>query len=148
MTGDVTDWAWCAIPSRSWSPATAWHDCGDCESPIPVIHGVDDVMCDVSGGRAAAVAVLDAKLAVIDGMRHSCPDNYGPRSTLTSSSSFTAPERSLPDQTPAAYASVHRLHVCGCPLSCRRGGGPKHPTGWPKSPDPAPMTSTDASATL
>ncbi|WP_203887191.1 alpha/beta fold hydrolase [Planotetraspora kaengkrachanensis] len=41
--------------------------------PTLVIHGADDVMCDVSGGRATAAAVPGAELLIIDGMGHSLP---------------------------------------------------------------------------
>jgi pimeloyl-ACP methyl ester carboxylesterase len=41
--------------------------------PTLVLHGADDVMCDVSGGRATAAAVPGAKLVIIDGMGHSLP---------------------------------------------------------------------------
>jgi hypothetical protein len=38
-----------------------------------VLHGADDVMCDVSGGRATAAAIPGAGLVIIDGMGHSLP---------------------------------------------------------------------------
>lgn len=41
--------------------------------PTLVIHGADDVMCDVSGGRATAAAIPDAKLVIIEGLGHSLP---------------------------------------------------------------------------
>ncbi|WP_405495443.1 alpha/beta fold hydrolase [Streptomyces sp. NBC_00096] len=41
--------------------------------PTLVIHGADDPMCDVSGGRATAAAVPGAELLVIEGMGHSLP---------------------------------------------------------------------------
>jgi pimeloyl-ACP methyl ester carboxylesterase len=41
--------------------------------PTLVIHGADDVMCDVSGGRATAAAIPDAELVIFDGMGHSLP---------------------------------------------------------------------------
>ncbi|MGR6923556.1 alpha/beta fold hydrolase [[Actinomadura] parvosata] len=41
--------------------------------PTLVIHGADDLMCDVSGGRATAAAIPGAELAVIDGMGHNLP---------------------------------------------------------------------------
>lgn len=41
--------------------------------PALVIHGLNDVMCDVSGGRATAAAIPNAKLVIIDGMGHNLP---------------------------------------------------------------------------
>jgi pimeloyl-ACP methyl ester carboxylesterase len=41
--------------------------------PTLVIHGADDKMCDVSGGRATAAAIPEAGLVVIDGMGHNLP---------------------------------------------------------------------------
>ena len=41
--------------------------------PTLVIHGADDVMCHVSGGRATAAAIPGAELVIIDGMGHSLP---------------------------------------------------------------------------
>ncbi|MFI9235647.1 alpha/beta fold hydrolase [Streptomyces sp. NPDC053079] len=47
--------------------------------PTLVIHGADDVMCDVSGGRATAAAVPDSELVIIDGMGHNIPRELWPR---------------------------------------------------------------------
>jgi pimeloyl-ACP methyl ester carboxylesterase len=46
--------------------------------PTLVIHGADDVMCDVGGGRATAAAIPDAKLVIIDGLGHSLPRELWP----------------------------------------------------------------------
>ncbi|MFF2197343.1 alpha/beta fold hydrolase [Streptomyces sp. NPDC058157] len=46
--------------------------------PTLVIHGGDDPVCDVSGGRATAAAVPDAELAVFDGMGHDLPPELWP----------------------------------------------------------------------
>ena len=43
------------------------------ELPTLVIHGADDAMCDVSGGKATAAAVPGAELVVFDGMGHDLP---------------------------------------------------------------------------
>ncbi|MCX4539486.1 alpha/beta fold hydrolase [Streptomyces sp. NBC_01565] len=48
------------------------------EVPALVIHGADDPMCDVSGGRATAAAIPGAELVVIDGMGHNLPDALWP----------------------------------------------------------------------
>lgn len=41
--------------------------------PALVIHGSQDRMCDVSGGRATAAAIPGAELLVIEGMGHDLP---------------------------------------------------------------------------
>jgi pimeloyl-ACP methyl ester carboxylesterase len=41
--------------------------------PTLVIHGLADLMCDVSGGRATAQAVPGAELVLFEGMGHSLP---------------------------------------------------------------------------
>ena len=41
--------------------------------PTLVIHGLDDVMCDVSGGRATAAAIPQSKLVLLKGLGHSLP---------------------------------------------------------------------------
>jgi len=46
--------------------------------PTLVLHGADDVMCDVSGGQATAAAIPGAKLVIIDGMGHSLPRQLWP----------------------------------------------------------------------
>jgi pimeloyl-ACP methyl ester carboxylesterase len=46
--------------------------------PTLVIHGADDVMCDVSGGRATAAAIPGAELVIIDGMGHNLPRGLWP----------------------------------------------------------------------
>ena len=41
--------------------------------PTLVMHGADDKMCNVSGGRATADAIPGAELVVFDGMGHDLP---------------------------------------------------------------------------
>jgi pimeloyl-ACP methyl ester carboxylesterase len=41
--------------------------------PTLVVHGADDPLVDVSGGRATAGAIAGAELAVFDGMGHDLP---------------------------------------------------------------------------
>jgi pimeloyl-ACP methyl ester carboxylesterase len=41
--------------------------------PTLVVHGADDALVNVSGGRATAAAIPDAELVVIDGMGHDLP---------------------------------------------------------------------------
>jgi pimeloyl-ACP methyl ester carboxylesterase len=47
--------------------------------PTLVIHGRNDLMCDVSGGRATAEAIAGADLVIIDGMGHNLPKPLWPR---------------------------------------------------------------------
>lgn len=47
--------------------------------PSLVIHGTDDLMCDVSGGRATAEAIPGAELVVIEGLGHDLPAALWPR---------------------------------------------------------------------
>lgn len=49
--------------------------------PTLVIHGADDVMCNVSGGRATAAAIPKAELVVIEGMGHNLPRGLWPQLT-------------------------------------------------------------------
>ncbi len=48
--------------------------------PTLVIHGLADLMCDVSGGRATAESIPGAELVLIEGMGHNLPP--GLRSSL------------------------------------------------------------------
>lgn len=41
--------------------------------PTLVIHGTEDTVCDVSGGRATAAAIPGAELVLIEGMGHDLP---------------------------------------------------------------------------
>ena len=41
--------------------------------PTLVMHGTGDRMIDVSGGRATAAAIPDAKLVIFDGVGHNLP---------------------------------------------------------------------------
>jgi pimeloyl-ACP methyl ester carboxylesterase len=49
--------------------------------PTLVIHGSDDALVDVSGGRATAAAVPGAELLVVDGMGHDLPRAMWPEIT-------------------------------------------------------------------
>jgi pimeloyl-ACP methyl ester carboxylesterase len=46
--------------------------------PTLVIHGADDTMCDVGGGRATAAAIPGAELVIYPGMGHSLPRELWP----------------------------------------------------------------------
>jgi pimeloyl-ACP methyl ester carboxylesterase len=52
---------------------------GELRMPTLVIHGADDVLIDVSGGKATARAVPDAELIVVPGMGHDLPRALWPR---------------------------------------------------------------------
>jgi pimeloyl-ACP methyl ester carboxylesterase len=47
-------------------------------APTTVIHGLQDRMVHVSGGRATAAAIPGAELLLIDGMGHDIPESLGP----------------------------------------------------------------------
>jgi pimeloyl-ACP methyl ester carboxylesterase len=47
--------------------------------PATVIHGIDDILIDVSGGRATAAAIPGARLELIEGMGHDMPRQVWPR---------------------------------------------------------------------
>ena len=44
-----------------------------------VIHGTDDLLIDVSGGKATAAAIPGARLELIPGMGHDLPRELWPR---------------------------------------------------------------------
>lgn len=45
----------------------------DVDVPTVVVHGTDDLMIDVSGGKAVADAIPDAELILIEGLAHDLP---------------------------------------------------------------------------
>jgi pimeloyl-ACP methyl ester carboxylesterase len=47
--------------------------------PTTVIHGTNDILVDVSGGKATVAAVPGARLELIDGMGHDMPPEVWPR---------------------------------------------------------------------
>jgi pimeloyl-ACP methyl ester carboxylesterase len=47
--------------------------------PCLVIHGAEDALVNVSGGRATAAAIPDAELLVVDGMGHDLPRAVWPQ---------------------------------------------------------------------
>jgi pimeloyl-ACP methyl ester carboxylesterase len=49
------------------------------ELPTVVIHGTDDPLIDVSGGKATAAAIPGAELVLIEGMGHDLPRELWPR---------------------------------------------------------------------
>ncbi len=55
---------------------------GSVDVPTLVIHGADDAMCDLSGGRATAAAIPGVELMVIEGMGHDLPRALWPKITL------------------------------------------------------------------
>jgi pimeloyl-ACP methyl ester carboxylesterase len=46
--------------------------------PSLVIHGLDDVMVDVSGGRATAAAIPQSRMVLIKGLGHNLPQGLWP----------------------------------------------------------------------
>ncbi len=55
------------------------YDLARVQVPTLVIHGADDPLIQVSGGRATAAAIPDAELLVIDGMGHDIPRQLWPQ---------------------------------------------------------------------
>lgn len=47
--------------------------------PTTVIHGIEDPLIDVSGGKATAAAIPGARLELIEGMGHDMPRQLWPR---------------------------------------------------------------------
>jgi pimeloyl-ACP methyl ester carboxylesterase len=47
-------------------------------APTLVVHGTDDTLIDVSGGRATAAAVPGARLELVDGLGHDLPPSLLP----------------------------------------------------------------------
>jgi pimeloyl-ACP methyl ester carboxylesterase len=66
--------------------------------PTLVIHGADDAMCDVSGGRATAAAIAGAEL-VIEGMGHDLPRVLWPEITSPIASLILRVEAARADST-------------------------------------------------
>jgi pimeloyl-ACP methyl ester carboxylesterase len=56
-------------------------DLGRVTAPTLVIHGSDDALVNVSGGRATAAAVPGAELVVLEGMGHDLPRPLWPEIT-------------------------------------------------------------------
>ncbi|MCZ2859715.1 alpha/beta fold hydrolase [Blastococcus sp. VKM Ac-2987] len=54
-------------------------DLGAVAVPTLVIHGAQDSLVDVSGGRATAAAIPGAELLVVDGMGHDLPREVWPQ---------------------------------------------------------------------
>ena len=51
---------------------------GDLRAPTLVVHGEADPLVDVTGGRATAAAIPEARLVVIPGMGHDLPVELWP----------------------------------------------------------------------
>jgi pimeloyl-ACP methyl ester carboxylesterase len=54
-------------------------DLGKLDLPALVVHGAQDQLVDVSGGRATAAAIPGAELMVVEGMGHDLPRAFWPR---------------------------------------------------------------------
>jgi pimeloyl-ACP methyl ester carboxylesterase len=52
---------------------------GELKVPALVIHGAEDPLVDVSGGRATAAAIPGAELLIVPGMGHDLPRDAWPR---------------------------------------------------------------------
>jgi pimeloyl-ACP methyl ester carboxylesterase len=56
-------------------------DLGQIAVPTLVVHGAEDTLVNVSGGRATAAAIPDAELLVVEGMGHDLPRAVWPQIT-------------------------------------------------------------------
>jgi pimeloyl-ACP methyl ester carboxylesterase len=54
-------------------------DLGKIDVPTLVVHGAQDRLVDVSGGRATAAAIPGAELVVVEGMGHDLPRAVWPQ---------------------------------------------------------------------
>jgi pimeloyl-ACP methyl ester carboxylesterase len=64
--------------SAIWASGDRTERLGSLDLPVTVIHGEDDALISVSGGRATAKAIPGAELEVIEGMGHDLPrDAWG-----------------------------------------------------------------------
>ncbi|HEX8104119.1 MAG TPA: alpha/beta hydrolase [Solirubrobacteraceae bacterium] len=52
---------------------------GELRVPTVVVHGTDDALVNVDGGKATAAAIPDAELVLIDGMGHDLPRGAWPQ---------------------------------------------------------------------
>jgi pimeloyl-ACP methyl ester carboxylesterase len=59
--------------SAIWASGDRTERLGSLDLPVTVIHGEDDALISVSGGRATAKAIPGAELEVIEGMGHDLP---------------------------------------------------------------------------
>ena len=64
--------------------------------PTLAIHGADDKMCDVSGGKAIADAIEGSRLIVIEGMGHSLPRALWPQIASSIAEHVRAYESAVP----------------------------------------------------
>ncbi len=89
--------------------------------PTLVIHGADDIMCDVSGGRATAAAIPGAALVIIDGMGHSLPRPLWPEFATRIAGLVKRAEADLSEAGATPARSAPRL---AAPSPALAGTGP------------------------
>jgi pimeloyl-ACP methyl ester carboxylesterase len=70
--------------------------------PTVVIHGTDDVLVDVSGGKATAAAIPGAELVLVEGMGHDLPPQLWPRlvELIAANAERAAVDAGAPGQSP------------------------------------------------
>jgi pimeloyl-ACP methyl ester carboxylesterase len=61
-----------------WASGDRTQRLSEIDVPVTVIHGADDPLISVSGGRATAKAIPGAELEVIEGMGHDLPRDAWP----------------------------------------------------------------------
>jgi pimeloyl-ACP methyl ester carboxylesterase len=65
--------------SAIWASGDRTARLGELDLPVAVIHGEDDCLISVSGGRATAKAIPGAELEVVEGMGHDLPRDAWPQ---------------------------------------------------------------------
>jgi pimeloyl-ACP methyl ester carboxylesterase len=62
-----------------WASGDRTERLSELDMPVTVIHGAEDALISVSGGRATVKAIPGAELEVIEGMGHDLPRDAWPR---------------------------------------------------------------------
>lgn len=90
------------------------------KAPTLVLHGDDDRMVRVKGGKATAAAIPGAKLVTYPGMGHDLPANSGPPFSRKSPRS---PDRSTRWNPSTEIGDIPRSATIDPDLACLRGSG-------------------------
>jgi pimeloyl-ACP methyl ester carboxylesterase len=86
--------------------STASYTLSDMAADAVGLHGADDRMCDVCGGRATAAAIPGAELVIFDGMGHCLSSS---RRAACAGSDLPHPARALPTPEPLDVADTTHL---------------------------------------
>lgn len=72
-------------------------------TPTLVIHGTDDTLIDISGGRRTAEVVPNARLVVVEGMGHDYPETFWPVLVGETALHALGSEHRRPDGVPGGH---------------------------------------------